>query len=203
MSKKINERYFNGKEVLKFNDCTLRKDILDGIDKQLTEARTTHNKVYCMRVDLIIPTVTPEDDNNTFSQINSSFIKQEKRAGYDPRYVAVRETTENQNVHYHMFLILNGSKTQDIGKHIQNLNTAVNTHYHQPKEERSGLVNDCTKDRYGNSQTNGIMIRRGADDEEQKVNDVFRQASYLAKDKQKGQLTKGTRELFVSHNRKP
>ena len=186
---------FNGKEILEYKhrDVGMDTQILERIDEHLTDALERHSKVLVVRFDVRFP---DDDSNRSFSKFQAEFMRKERRAGYDPSYVAVREIGEREgHPHYHEVLLVNGNKTQSIHKHIENANTAMNLTLGIDQEEPTGYIHSCT-DKHGPLR-NGIMIKRDAlfpKDE----NDAFRQASYLAKESQKD-TPEGMREVFASN----
>ena len=190
----ITGNQFNGKEILEFKHKQIGMDtkILEAISNRFEDAMDRHSKVFVMRFDIRFP---KDDSNQTFSKFQAEFMRKERRAGYDPSYVAVREEGEREgHPHYHEILIVNGNKTQSTHKHIENANAALNLVLELEQNTISGLIHNCNgKDK----QRNGIMIDRSKlfISEE---NDAFRQASYLAKESQKD-TPDGMRELFASN----
>ena len=163
-----------------------------------TEASARCPRTYAMRFDVHMPEEAETRDNRLFSRFQAHFMKKEKRAGYDPDYVAVREESEHGKVHYHELLLLNGKKTERIYSHIKNANEAMNSAMGYPEGTVSGLINDCTKDKSGKPQRNGIMIDSGSHTAENEEKNCFKRASYLAKDSQKDNTEKGRHEIFTS-----
>ena len=186
---------FNGKEILEYKhkDIGMDTQILETIDEHLQDALERHSKVLVVRFDVRFP---EDESNRSFSKFQAEFMRKERRAGYDPSYVAVREVGEREgHPHYHEVLLVNGNNTQSIHKHIENANAAMNLTLGLEHNEPTGLVHSCT-DKKGPLR-NGIMIHRDAlfsDDE----NDAFRSASYLAKESQKD-TPNGMREVFASN----
>ena len=196
----IFDKVFQDNPVLQFTrqNIGLDADILQKIH-DIFDYKITHcPRTFVMRFDVHMPKGIAEQDNKVFSKFQALFIKKEKRAGYDPDYIAVREESKNSGVHYHEDLFLDGKKTQRIYNHIKNANDALNSTLGLPKGTLSGLINDCTKNRKGESQRNGIMIDRGSCSAVNSENDCFRQASYLAKDSQKDSTGKWQHEIFSS-----
>ena len=194
------DREFLGNPILKFTkqNIGLDEDILTNIHKHLENKLSRCPQTYAMRFDVHMPEEAETRDNRLFSRFQAHFIKKEKRAGYDPDYVAVREESETGKVHYHELLLLIGKKTERIYSHIKNANEAMNSAMGYPAGTVSGLINDCTKDKNGNPQRNGIMIDSGNRTAENGAKDCFKRASYLAKDSQKDNTEKGRHEIFTS-----
>ena len=186
---------FNGKEILEYKHRNIGMDtqILETIDEHLKDALERHSKVLVVRFDVRFP---EDESNRSFSKFQAEFMRKERRAGYDPSYVAVREVGEREgHPHYHEVLLVNGNNTQSIHKHIENANAAMNLTLGVEQGETIGLIHSCTSK--NGPLRNGIMIHREAlfpDDE----NDAFRQASYLAKESQKD-TPNGMREVFASN----
>ena len=194
----ITGNQFNGKEILEFKHKKIGMDtkILDAINDRFEDAMERHSKVFVMRFDVRFP---DDESNQTFSKFQAEFMRKERRAGYDPSYVAVREEGEREeHPHYHEILILNGNKTRNIHKHIENANAALNLALGVEQNTPTGLIHNCNGK--NNPQRNGIMIDRSklfVFDED----NAFRQASYLAKESQKN-TPDGMRELFASNLKK-
>ena len=186
---------FNGKEILEYKhkDIGMDTQILETIDEHLQDALERHSKVLVVRFDVRFP---EDESNRSFSKFQAEFMRKERRAGYDPSYVAVREVGEREDhPHYHEILILNGNKTRNIHKHIENANAALNLALGVEQNTPTGLIHNCNGKE--NPQRNGIMIDRSklfVFDED----NAFRQASYLAKESQKN-TPNGMRELFASN----
>ena len=194
------EKYFLGNPVLHFTKqkVGLDYDILMTLYNHFDNKISRCPQTYVMRFDVHLPKGMDAADNRLFSKFQAHFIKKEKRAGYDPEYVAVREKSEKSGVHYLEVLFLDGKKTQTRYNHIINANEALNSALGYPAGTRSGLINDCTKTRDGKSQKNGIMIDRRDYMAANQEKACFKQASYLAKDSQKNTTGKWQHEIFTS-----
>jgi len=191
----ITGHQFNNKEILEFKhkDIGMDTQILEVIDDHLKDALERHSKVFVVRFDVRFP---EDNSNKSFSRFQAEFMRKERRAGYDPAYVAVREVGEQEgHPHYHEFLLVNGNRSQSIQKHIANANAAMNLTLGIESKEPTGLVHSSTS--ATGRLRNGIMIHRDALFQDAE-NDAFRQASYLAKESQKN-TPDGMRELFASN----
>lgn len=195
------ERTFLGNPILQFTkqNVGLDENLLMNIYLHLDNKLSRCPQTFAMRFDIHMPKDMKVPDNRLFSRFQAHFIKKEKRAGYDPDYVAVREESKRSGIHYHELLLLDGKKTERIFNHIKNANEALNSALGYPAGTRSGLINDCTKDRNGKSQRNGIMIDSRSYIAKNQEKDCFRQASYLAKNSQKDNTEKSRHEIFSSH----
>ena len=147
-----------------------------------------------MRYDVRAPQGYDDPSNDAYRSGQANFIKNLSRNGFDPHYVAVREQKSAERQHYHGILLVDGRETQSIHNHIQKADESFASAFGVP--EKKGLVDDCTKDRNGNKQQNGIMLRKDDPDYENKVAQALEWASYLAKVNQKESTPRKVRELF-------
>ncbi len=178
--------------------CT--KKILEEIKEQFEYAEENKTRTFFMRYDVRFPEgMEAHADNKTVRDFQANFIKNLKRKGLKPQYLLVREQSREKHQHYHGALWLDGHKTQNIRGHLtvaeQLWNSALEL---PPRESGYGLIDDCTKDRNGNPQVNGVMLRRDDPNYEAKKADCFRRASYLAKTNTKANTPSGAREMFSS-----
>ena len=126
-------------------------------------------------------------------------MKNLSRKGLKPQYVAVREQSKEKHQHYHVALLLDGQKTQSIHNHIQTAERLWDLTLGLPEKENGyGLIDDCTTNRNGDKQENGVMLRYDDPWRYDKKESCFRRASYLAKTTTKSNTPKGQRELFSS-----
>ena len=173
--------------------------ILNEIKKQFDYAEETKSKVFFLRYDIRFPEGYSHADNEIFREFQSKFMKNLSRQGLKPQYVAVREQSREKHQHYHVALLLDGQKTQSIHNHIQTAERLWDSTLGLPEKENGyGLIDDCTTNRNGEQQDNGVMLRYDDIFREKKKDDCFRRASYLAKTNTKGNAPKGQRELFSS-----
>ena len=94
-------------------------------------------------------------------------IKNRKREGYNPAYIAARECSREKLQHYHVALMMNGHKTQNIHDHIQTAERLwektlrLPPKYNDERQATSyGLIDDCMRNRQGQPQENGVMFRK-------------------------------------------
>ena len=173
--------------------------ILNEIDRQFEYAEKTKNKIFFMRYDIRFPQGYGDADNGVFREFQSKFMKNLSRKGLKPQYVAVREQSTEKHQHYHVALMLDGQKTQNIHNHIATAERLWDSTLGLPERENGyGLIDDCTTSREGEKQVNGVMLRPDDPEMEAKKDDCFRRASYLAKTNTKGYAPVGQRELFSS-----
>ena len=155
--------------------------------------------MFFLRYDIRFPEGYDYADNGIFREFQSKFMKNLSRQGLKPQYVAVREQSQEKHQHYHVALLLDGQKTQSIHNYIQTAERLWDSTLGLPARENGyGLIDDCTTNRTGDKQINGVMLRSDDPDMEKKKDDCFRRASYLAKTNTKGNAPKGQRELFSS-----
>ena len=178
--------------------------ILNEIDRQFEQAEKTKSKIFFMRYDIRFPEGYRKADNGIFREFQSKFIKNLSRKGLHPQYVAVREQSKEKHQHYHVALLLDGQKTQNIHNHIETAERLWDSTLGLPERVNGyGLIDDCTTNRNGEKQVNGVMLRPDDPEREQKKDECFRRASYLAKTNTKGYVPKGQRELFSSRISSP
>ena len=173
--------------------------ILHEIERQFDYAEETKNKIFFMRYDIRFPEGYNHVDNGVFREFQSKFMKNLSRKGLKPQYVAVREQSKEKHQHYHVALLLDGQKTQSIHNHIQTAERLWDLTLGLPEKENGyGLIDNCTTNRNGDKQENGVMLRYDDPWRYDKKESCFKRASYLAKCTTKGNTPKGQRELFSS-----
>ena len=202
------EKQYQGHPIM--TDSTKKQGckeaILQKIDQIMTDMSNRHSKVLFMRYDVRFPQdYEHTNDNELFSQFQETFIKNRKRKGYDPAYIAVREGSREKHQHYHVALMLDGHKTQSIHDHIQTAERLWEKILNLPPKNDDagrttcyGLIDDCMRNRQGQPQENGVMLRKDDPDYDSKYDQCFRRCSYLAKVNQKGSASKHQREVFSS-----
>ena len=173
--------------------------ILHEIERQFDYAEETKKKIFFMRYDIRFPEGYNHADNGVFREFQSKFMKNLSRKGLKPQYVAVREQSKEKHQHYHVALLLDGQKTQSIHNHIQTAERLWDLTLGLPEKDNGyGLIDDCTTNRNGDKQENGVMLRYDDPFRYDKKESCFKRASYLAKCTTKGNTPKGQRELFSS-----
>ena len=154
-------------------------DILRKIHELLAFYTSKHNKALFIRFDVRYPSYYYGDSsNNTFSDFIACFVKFYQRQGYDPAYLWVREQSQEKHQHYHCILLLNGDLIQSYYKVLGHAEAMWNR---KLGVNQAGLIDFCNKSRYGDKQTNGIMIRRKDANFSDTFRHCFHWASYLAK----------------------
>lgn len=189
---------FNDHPILTDKEKGLRcdKKILQTINDTFNHFFDNHDRGLFMRCDLRFPQdERNRTDNEAFHAFQANFMKNLSRKGLDPHYVAVREQSKGtEHPHYHEFLLLDGRKTQSIHDHIQKADKLWANALDVPGTK--GLFDDCTKDKQGNRQPNGVILRKDDPDFESKLDGCMQRASYLAKVNQKESTPRKVRELF-------
>ena len=118
---------------------------LNEIDRQFEYAEKTKNKIFFMRYDIRFPQGYGDADNGVFREFQSKFMKNLSRKGLKPQYVAVREQSTEKHQHYHVALMLDGQKTQNIHNHIATAERLWDSTLGLPERENGyGLIDDCT-----------------------------------------------------------
>lgn len=199
--KTTTEDTFNNHPIMtdKERGLSCNTNILKEIDRQFKYAEKDKSKIFFMRYDVRIPDGMFIENNKAFRDFQANFMKNLSRHGLKPQYIAVREQSKEKHQHYHVALILDGQKTQSIHNHIQTAEKLWDSALGlTPRENGYGLIDDCTTSRTGEKQTNGVMLRPDDPDREEKKDDCFRRASYLAKTNTKGNAPKWQREVFSS-----
>ena len=176
------------------------KKILQTIEDTAAHA-LTNDRVMFMRYDVRMPEGNNEPGNEAFRNGQANLMKNLSRAGLDPHYVAVREQKGAEHQHYHGCLWTKYKKEKSFDYIINKANESFASAFCDPTQ--NNLVNDCTEDRYGNPQQNGIILRKDDPDYENKVADTLEWASYVAKVNQKEKTPRKMRELFSTRIPKP
>jgi hypothetical protein len=194
------EPTFQGLPVQARPDRPCRSDILESLAQLFEATVPSRHKTFFLRFDLRFPT-NPyyPPDNSFFQTFIDSFAKHLRREGYAPGYFWVREggsKSPGDHHHYHLVLLLDGRKTQSIFGHLAIAERMWALALGIP--EAAGLVNYCLKDRDGNPQQNGIMIRRDDPNWRDAYATCFHWASYLGKCTGKGEAPKSVREFGCS-----
>lgn len=175
------------------------KKILDKIEETFEHVLEDHgmDRVFFMRYDVRFPKdkyVETKQGNTLFRRFQSKFIKSLERHDLKPHYVAAREQSREKNGHYHTVLLLDERKTQNIKKHIEKADELWGNTI--GLKGQKGLIDDCTKDRNGKPQKNGLKIKKNSSEFADQLDKTFQWSSYLAKKNTK--TTTSERELFSS-----
>ena len=196
------EPEYNGHPIQTNKEKGLKcdKKILKKIDDTFNHVLNDHkqDRVFFMRYDVRYPNgagvIGAGESNDMFRNFQGKFMKNLERQGLNPHYVAVREQSKEKHAHYHAILLLDERKTQSITKHIEKADELWANTLNIPGTK--GLIDDCTKDRNGQPQKNGLKIKKNSKDFQEQYDKAFKWASYLAKENTKSEAS--DRELFSS-----
>ena len=109
----VNSNDPNGYLLLPYDgpDAGYRVSILDRIRERLDESLDQHSHVLAVMLAIRFPQALSAELNNHCFQY---FIEEYRRIlnahGYDPHYIWVAEKDASMNHHYHLLLLLNGSR---------------------------------------------------------------------------------------------
>lgn len=184
-----------------------KSEIIDCITQRIDFMIARHCKVFFVRFDLRFPDGTVHQGPST--EI-SRFIKELKSYYTDQsiaaHYIWAREQWSSDAPHYHVVLLLNGSRVQNpMGVWAKAAEI-----WSRITNGPSALVHQCRQDPAGQSKNGGIMIRRPSG--MAVGNDLFEQqqqfqahygaalewGAYLAKEFSKGNAPKRVRVYNAS-----
>ena len=148
----------------------MEQRILNATANVMNDYMRRRSKMWVQRIDVILPEGM---DQKMISIFNQRFKECEKKQGFDPAYVMVREVSSQGRTHYHMALFLNGQKTMHVQQHFDNAQRILNN------VAPGGHIDYCN-----DGHRNGIMIKRN-DPNPENLTEVQRPVSYLAKTHQK------------------
>ena len=157
--------------------------ILQIIEALLNDMIARHSQVFVMMLVLKFPAYSHDvnDDyqggNALLSRFMEAFTLHLKRAGYDPKYLWVREESSYDQVHYHLMILVNGNEVQNaygmLGKAQELWGNCLGV-------DGPGYVHHCRKGDYVN-EYGGMKLRRNSPEFQQDYANCFHWASYLAK----------------------
>lgn len=176
------------------------KKILGKLEETFDHVLEDHgmDRVFFMRYDVRLPDDgvirSHKESNALFRNFQGKFIKNLARKGFNPHYVITREQSKVKHAHFHGILLLDERKTQSIKNHIDTADRLWSNTI--DLKGQKGLIDDCTKDRDGNPQKNGLKIKKNSPEFAEQLDKIFRWSSYLAKENTKTKTSE--RELFSS-----
>jgi hypothetical protein len=184
MRKVTKDNIYNGHRLYNAskNNQGFYAEILNAIEMRFNYMIEAHSKVLFTRFDLRYPSgSTYKNDNELVSRFAEALRLYCKRKEYDPQYLWVRELSENNQVHYHFMLLMNGNKIQNpyklIHDYVLNLwKGCLGIQYGE------GLVH------YVYSNQSSGMILRNHPNLKQTIDAYYQHASYLAKVYSKGNM---------------
>lgn len=161
-----------------------RKEILDRIEELFGTYMKNHNKAFFFRHDVHFPIFYPQykPDNSIFEHYIENLTNYFDSQALQPAYLWVRESGEqgeSGHHHYHIIFLLLGSQIQDLYYPIQ----AAKKYWALALDipDADGYVNDCTRDRFGRNQENGIKIVRHSPDYQSVLHRCKFWSQYIAK----------------------
>ena len=155
--------------------------ILQNTEALLNDMIARHSQVFVMMLVLKFPYDSHREyqkDNALLSRFLEAFTRNLDRAGYDPKYLWVREESSYDQVHYHLMIMVNGNKIQDAYGKL--LIKAQELWGNCLGVDGPGYVHHCRTGDYVN-EYGGIKIRRNSPEFQQNYANCFHWASYLAK----------------------
>ncbi len=170
-------------------DSTMQvhREILERIHQHLTDYIRRHNKTYCLMLTLTYPREVqyPRDNDRFANYFLRGFMVDRKRHGFDPQYIWCTEKgTDCGNLHHHLGLILDGSRTQAPHNHVEVAQRVWANSLGLP--DASGLVNYGSK----TGESYGHLILRG---DNAAMEEAFYHFSYMAKERSKQEIPEGVR----------
>jgi hypothetical protein len=174
------------------------ENILDNYQKTMSNMIDKHSKVMQIRFDLRYPddkSVTPDSKHiQSFTRNFKRNLNREQHAGgnkVDAQVLWVKERDRSPHPHYHYLLLVNANAKQEYYPVVQEADRQWSNIL---KSQQDGLVDYC--DKHGD---NGIIVKRGSDNEKEQLDRCLYQASYLAKERSKDRMEKGARLYSSSH----
>jgi hypothetical protein len=162
-------------------------EILERLMQLFNHVTVDHCDVVFMRFDVRLPQfgIYPQD-NSLIMKFTADFITYLTRKKLDPHYLWVREQKSSERPHWHFCVLWNRKWVQSIYKPLKKAEEIwARKLKFGDLREGAGLIDYCLKDKFGNPQQNGLMIRRNSADFQEMYNRCFQWGSYLAKASQK------------------
>jgi len=197
----VTDLHYRGFRILASPKRPCRSDILGGVFDLFEDAFACRKRHRFLRFDLHMPQAhcfaDPQEPLNRFLD---SFVKNRRREGHDPRILWCREQTPEAPVpHWHFVCLFSARETRSYMVHLAEAERLWGLAL--GGADPGGLVNYCNRDRHGNPQQNGILLRVGDPDFERNLRASIRSSSYLSKTFSKGHAPLGTREWGCSQVR--
>jgi len=160
-----------------------REDILGKGLSILDYAVRSHSRVFFMRMDVRYPQRDGQGcRSDLFRVFMASFMTHLTRHGLSPLYLWVRERSESPTPHFHVALMLDGTQTRSAYSHWAK---AVELWGLELGQGATGLIHRCFTEVNG-STLDGVMIERGAVNDQAMFDHCFHWMSYMAKENGKG-----------------
>lgn len=155
-----------------------------------------HSKCYVLRFDFHFPQhidkqplteeqrelyADPSKRKEMRMNTLSYFIKKLKRKKLDPQYLCACERSQDASYeHYHLLLLLDGNKTNNVWGHLDELTKIWSANLELSTEENGGLVQK-SKIRKNGSTYNGFLLNRRSVDFLSNLLEVLNFSKYLLK----------------------
>ena len=153
---------------------SMNDKIFERSDELLTQELDKYSKVLVTRFD--VHSGKREFDIKKFNQ---RLVEKEKRKGYGPLYITVREVGESGNTHYHETFFLNGNKIRHGWALFEDANRVLNNMLGEPPDKKTGLIHiSHCKSKYE------AMIKRNSMDKSV-IREMSKKISYPSKIEQK------------------
>lgn len=170
---------------------------LEKIDEVLESMLERHSKVMLIRFDVRYPQteniICDKKQVSDFTYNLKRSLNREKVVGghkVDAKIIHVQEQDTGERPHFHFAVVVNGNAKNRAFPILQKADALWKT---MLKTEQAGLVDFC------GSHANGIIIDKSKPDFQERYEDVFYQASYLAKIRGKEHRDKGSWLIKTSH----
>ena len=163
---------------------------LEKIEGVLDSMLEKHSKIMLVRFDVRYPQsesiICNKKQVHGFTYNLKRSLNREKISGghkVDAKIISVQEQDTSERPHYHFAVVVNANAKNRAFPILQKADALWKT---MLKTDQAGLVDFCS------SKANGIIIDKGKDDFQERYEDVFYQASYLAKIRGKENRDKGS-----------
>lgn len=157
-----------------------------------------HSKCYVLRFDFHFPQQIDkqpltEEQRELYSDPSkrkemrmntlSYFIKKLKRKKLDPFYLCACERSQDASYeHYHLLLLLDGNKTNNVWGHLEELTKIWSANLELSTEENGGLVQKSKiRNKNDGSAYNGFLLNRTSVDFLSNLLEVLNFSKYLLK----------------------
>lgn len=161
----------------------VRSDIMDILIDRIECYTNNYSRTFVVFFGLNYPYYSDIIDNSAVQEFMDRFLKYlSNTKGLRPMYVWVREQGTSGNPHYHLVLLLDGRK-------IQNLHGVM-----EEAKRLWGEINKCDGDGLVHYKNGSWMLRTDSPTYQSDIAECVRHASYLAKSNTKGNAPHRQRE---------
>lgn len=190
----------NQSDVFCIGDYEYRKDIMERIQRCFHTAVNDHCKVFTVRLDVRFPRgIVHDGTNKQISDLLHCLMAFFDRHKIDCRYVWAREQSQSVVPHYHLLLLLDGSRTENgwsvrhlaarIWRGLLKVDCYACVHLCRPSSGRTGIMI-----RRPSSLSDGEKLLLEKANYEVAYRTALDWAIYLAKTHTKGRALHGVRE---------